>query len=206
MSQPTSATKKRASARGYTIVEVMSAMTLFAIGAAGVISMQRVTIQGGADARSFDTASNIAREWEHRLQRDSLRWTEPNSVVSTSNRGTATSWLGDSQIDNTWRVPSAPSPNPGMLAGNGTAFDILGHDVLPTNPERIFCVQYRLSWLATEAAAPMGAVIRAEIRVFWSRLEYAAANCADISVADPLNRNQYHFINVATALRGNPAQ
>ena len=33
------------------------AMTLFAIGAAGVIGMQRVTIQGGEDARRFDMAT-----------------------------------------------------------------------------------------------------------------------------------------------------
>jgi prepilin-type N-terminal cleavage/methylation domain-containing protein len=70
----------RGAARGYTVVEIMSAMTLFAIGAAGVVGMQRVTVQGGYDARRFDTATNIAREWQHRLQRDSAYWTEPNSI------------------------------------------------------------------------------------------------------------------------------
>ena len=71
------------------------AMTLFAIGAAGVIGMQRVTIQGGFDARRFDTGTNIAREWEHRLQRDSAFWTEPNSVVTGNINLNKTLWLNN---------------------------------------------------------------------------------------------------------------
>ena len=74
--------RQRKGERGYTVVEVMSAMTLIAIGAAGVIGMQRVTIQGGMDARNFDVATNIAREWQSRLQRDAaLNWTAPNALT-----------------------------------------------------------------------------------------------------------------------------
>ena len=194
--------RSRARERAYTIVEVMSAMTLFAIGAAGVIGMQRVTIQGGADARNFDLASNIAREWQHRLQRDALSWTQPNSVVSTSNLN-STRWLGTTNIDNAWRVP-APGP---VVPGFSTAFDLLGHDVAPTSTDRVFCVQYRLGWIANSnnGASPT-ALIRAEVRVFWSRLEFGPPNCADLTVDSPATRNQYHFVNLATAIRGNPNQ
>ena len=196
---------KRSRARGYTVVEVMSAMTLFAIGAAGVIGMQRVTIQGGVDARNFDIASNIAREWEHRLQRDALLWTEPNSRVSTSNLGT-TRWLAPANIDNTWRLP-APGPNGPGEPGYAAAFDLLGHDLDPASDERMFCVQYRLGWIANSnnGSSPT-ALIRAEVRVFWSRLEFGPPNCADTAVEAPATRNQYHFVNVATAIRGNPNQ
>ena len=50
----------RAHARGYTAVEVLMAMTLFAIGAAGVISMQKVTMQGGEDARRTSSCRSVA--------------------------------------------------------------------------------------------------------------------------------------------------
>jgi prepilin-type N-terminal cleavage/methylation domain-containing protein len=195
--------------RGYTVVEVMMALTLFAIGAAGVISMQRVTIQGGDDARHFDMASNIAREWQHRLQRDSLNWTEPNSVVLTSNLDTATLWLKSTNIDDppaTWKVP-ATGP---QLHGYSAAFDLLGKDIAPTSPDRVFCVQYRLGWIARQTA-PTGlaptALIRAEIRVFWSRLEFGPPDCSDVSIFEtPASRNRHHFIFVTTAIRGNPTQ
>jgi prepilin-type N-terminal cleavage/methylation domain-containing protein len=197
--------KKRSRARGYTVVEVMSAMTLFAIGAAGVIGMQRVTIQGGVDARNFDLASNIAREWQHRLQRDALLWTEPNSVISTSNLDT-TRWLRTANIDNTWRVP-APGPLGAGEPGYAAAFDLLGRDVDPATTPPTFCVQYRLGWIANSnnGSSPTG-LIRAEIRVFWSRLEFGPPNCADTTVEGAATRNQYHFVNLATAIRGDPNQ
>jgi len=188
--------------RGYTVVEVMSAMTLFAIGAAGVIGMQRVTIQGGADARSFDIASNIAREWQARLQRDALRWTEPNSVVSTSNRNTATLWLRDASVSGAWTVP-AVGPE---VHGYSAAFDLLGHDVAPGSPDRVFCVQTRLTWIPVTGANATIPLLRADIRVFWSRLEYGPPDCANLTVEDAANVNRHHFVYVSTALRGNPNQ
>lgn len=196
--------RNRAKRRGYTIVEVISAMTLFAIGAAGVIGMQRVTIQGGADARNFDMATNIAREWQHRLQRDALKWTEPNSLTTSSNIDN-TLWLASTNIDNTWRVP-ATGP---VLYGYSAAFDLLGHDISPTSDDHIFCVQYRLGWIAPQSGAGgtnPTAILRAEIRVYWSRLEYGPASCSDTAVYDVANRNKYHFVNVTTAIRGNPLQ
>jgi prepilin-type N-terminal cleavage/methylation domain-containing protein len=195
----------RARRRGYTVVEVMSAMTLFAIGAAGVIGMQRAIVQGGIDARSFDMATNIAREWEHRLQRDALQWTQPDSTTTASNIDN-TLWLKSSVIDDgKWTTP-AVEPN-GQIAGYSAAFDILGHDIDPASDDRIYCVQYRLGWIAPQVGTSGNnptALVRAEIRVFWSRLEQAAPTCSDTTVYDTANRNRYHFVNVTTAIRGNP--
>ena len=188
------------SRRGYTVVEVLSAMTLFAIGAAGVIGMQRVTIQGGADARNFDIATNIAREWQHRLQRDSLAWTEPNSLVTTSNIDN-TLWLDAANIDDAWRVPIAGA----AMEGYSAALDLLGRDIDPASDDRAFCVHYRLAWIANSGSGVNPtAIIRAEIRVVWSRLEYGPPNCANLDVTSAAERNHYHFVNVTTALRGNP--
>lgn len=192
--------EKRARARGYTVVEVMSAMTLFAIGAAGVIGMLRVTIQGGADARNFDIATNIAREWQHRLQRDALLWTQPNSVVNTSNIDN-TLWLDAANIGAGWRVPVVGPEVPGYSA----AFDLLGHDINPASNDRIFCVHYRLGWIAdSNGGANLTGLLRAEVRVVWARLEWAPPACDDLTVDTPANRDKYHFVHVTTAIRGNP--
>src|SRR5262249_22179703 len=96
------------SSRGFTAVEVLVAMTLFAIGAAGVISMQKVAIEGNADARSFDVATGIGAEWLGRLRRDSMAWTKPNAIDTTNNLSTTT-WLK--------QAPTVVDPNPAADTG-----------------------------------------------------------------------------------------
>jgi prepilin-type N-terminal cleavage/methylation domain-containing protein len=195
----------RRAERGYTVVEVMSALTLFAIGAAGVIGMQRVTIQGGVDARNFDVATNIAREWQSRLQRDAaLNWTAPNAVTASSDRELRTVWLKNTNIGTGWRVPPTVTP----WDGNSATFDMLGRELeLSTDPNRVFCVQYRLSWIAPDILTGGGtaptALLRAEIRVFWSRLEFGPPNCSNTAAQTLPTANQLHFVQIATALRAN---
>jgi prepilin-type N-terminal cleavage/methylation domain-containing protein len=197
--------RSRASSRGYTVVEVLSAMTLFAIGAAGVISMQRVTIQGGNDARHFDVASNIAQEWSFRLQRDAMFWTLPNADDSSSNLSTATKWLTDiTSYENTWRKPTTPALN--AERGMSPAFDLLGRDRPAGSGDHIFCVQYRLAWIAKqEAATPLGGFMRAETRVIWARIDTPNIDsCDDFTITpDP---NKYHFVYTTTMVRSNPSQ
>ena len=53
------------------------AMTVMAIGAAAVITMQKTSVQGNLDARKTDVANSIARMWVERLQRDAMQWTLP---------------------------------------------------------------------------------------------------------------------------------
>jgi len=203
--------RNKRSQRGYTIVEIMSAMTLFAIGAAGVVGMQRVTVQGGYDARRFDTATNIAREWQSRLQRDSSYWTEPNSIVTGNINLNRTLWLNDINTSpGAWKDPPL-NPSGMPVIGTSGAFDILGRDVTPGDPDQMYCVQYRLSWIANPGPAapfrPTG-VMKAEIRVFWSRLEKAPALCGAANPAPDSGpaQNYYHYVYVTTAIRENPDQ
>lgn len=198
--------------RGYTVVEVMSAMTLFAIGAAGVIGMQRVTIQGGNDARRFDVASNIANEWSFRLQRDSMFWTLPDgSNPSVTNLATNTAWLKDVATNpNVWITPAVPST--GAQGAMSPAFDIFGRDLASGTGDHMFCAQYRLTWIADPGVAPSlqpGALVHAEVRVFWSRLEREIiGNCAAPTVAPDSTEGAttYHFVYATTAIRQNPRQ
>ena len=216
----------RTTKRGYTAVEILSALTLFAIGAAGVIGMQKVTVQGGTDARRFDTATNLANEWVYRLQRDAAFWTAPNDIDRTGAGGgkiDETHWLKDvtsatcSGVN--WCAPVAPT----AAGGDSSAFDILGHDALKVTSgtgDHVFCAQYRLNWIANPRSGtgavpcPVAAteepcitgLIRAEVRVLWHRLERnpigdcgSAALSADVAS----NPNDYHFVVSSSTIRQN---
>ena len=198
---------RRRSKRGYTAVEVLIAMTLFAIGAAGVIGMQKVALQGNADARRADVATGISAEWLSRLRRDSLRWTQPNEAIDTSNHA-ATFWLGDTVLltnpigaNAGWKLPAVPPASP---IGGSYAFDVMGREVVPGAADTFFCVNYRLDWLNFDAAKNFGLTIRAEVRVFWPRLESSPSlTCAPADVNGANAQQLYHFVYATTTLRRN---
>lgn len=195
---------RRRSSRGYTAVEVLSAMTLLAIGASGVIGMQRVTLQGSEDARRFDIGGNIVNEWLSRLQRDSAQWDKPNAGDLTTNNLAATQFL--SQIGpcgNNWcNPPPSPFPAPNTVSGS---FDIFGRDLQLPATTATYCAQYRLQWIAPIGAGPSfnpAALMRAEVRVFWSRLERnPIGDCSTATPDDPNAFKLYHFVYATTMVR-----
>jgi len=205
---PRSFQSKRASTRGYTAVEVLMAMTLFAIGAAGVIGMQRVTIQGGEDARRFDMATNIANEWLARLQKDASFWrTEPDMTKPDTMGFNSTTWLKN--IDgcaNQFCI--IPMPTGPTSEGLSPAFDVFGRDLPSGTADAYYCVQYRLTWIAAPGTSPYSrplkpsSIMRAEVRVYWNRLEKEPVkDCAtpppELIPANPT----YHMVYAATSLR-----
>ena len=192
------------SQRGYTAVEVLSAMTLLAIGAAGVIGMQRVTLQGSEDARRFDVAGNIANAWCSRLQRDATQWTEPNANNLNNNNINLTKFLKNvTTCSAGFCDPPASTPEAGMTG----SFDTFGRDLPANSSTATYCAQYRLQWIAdpgsTAPFKPSG-LMRAEVRVFWSRLEQNPVNTCTAATPDAPNANQlYHFVYATTAVREN---
>jgi type IV pilus assembly protein PilV len=196
----------RRRARGYTAVEVLMAMTLLAIGATAVMSMQRSSIQGNADARKLDVANSIAREWLERLRRDAALWTQPgpanarapsNYTSSSCPNPMCNSWplllstylplpasgtVSPTAITN-WSFPDVYlQANPSVPDGVSVGFDILGRDLAETDlGKAVFCVNIRLNWLVTPTDAAgngRGGLIRAEVRVFWPR-QLGAAPSSD---------------------------
>jgi prepilin-type N-terminal cleavage/methylation domain-containing protein len=188
-------------ARGYTAVEVLMAMTVMAIGAASVISMQKAAMQGNLDARKTDMANSIARMWIERIQRDAMRWTIPGpanpATAPPGNIAAAAVLKAAADKVNAWILPdqylgSTPPLSPG--------FDILGRDLVPDD-SALFCVGVRLNWLTTNQLA------RVDVRVIWPRgITSNPANvCAQAAVADPgPNSVNYHSVYLTTAVRGNP--
>ena len=205
--------------RGYTAVEILSAMTLFAIGAAGVIGMQKVSINGSADARRFDIGSNIANEWLYRLQRDAAFWTLPNNDDRTHQNIDQTRYLAPvftgspaACTGTGWCTPPWPA-----TSNDAPAFDVLGHDRPAGAGDHFYCVQYRLNWIANPWSTPkcnaqnsnlepcVTGLVRAEVRVYWARLERGPINdCGSAPGNNPdATPTNYHFIYAATTVRQN---
>ena len=63
-----------APARGYTIVELMMAITVLAIGVSGIIAMQKITVASNLHAKKLAIATQIARAWQDRLAVDASLW------------------------------------------------------------------------------------------------------------------------------------
>lgn len=204
--------RSRASAsRGYTAVEVLLALTVLAIGAAGVISMQTGAIEGNLEARKLDTANSIAREWVERLRRDSTLWTLPTAYnQGTANLSNATflsSNLG-SPTGN-WFQPPIPGGYP--ADGLSPAFDIFGRDLdIADAPNAIFCVRLKIDVIANDLLGNPE-LLRGTVQVFWLRqLAWSANNPLNCVQAggnpnfDPTaNPSTYHFLFASTAIRKN---
>lgn len=175
-------------------------MTLFAIGAAGVIGMQRATIQGTEDARRFDVAMNLANTWASRLQRDAMFW-NVNVVTNPADVAAATRYVklvGGAACGTAWCTPP-------ITAGDSPFADLAGRDrpASPVELDHAFCVQTRLAWVANPSlggvAAPTG-FARAEVRVIFRKLDFGIIGDCALVPADPPSE-EYHFVHVTTALR-----
>jgi type IV pilus assembly protein PilV len=194
------ARRLRASLRAYTAVEVLIAITLFAIGATGVIAMQRASVQGNYDARTLDVAGAIARGWQERLRRDADGWTAQGAPPNT------TTWLKNAAAaPAAWTVPVYPTLAP---SGNSPAFDLLGRELTKSEGEgattevATFCTQVKL-----ETVAPGGTVrlVRSEVRVIWQR-NGSPMKCIEGVGFDPLstaNLERYRTLSTITLIRGN---
>jgi type IV pilus assembly protein PilV len=192
---------RRSKARGYTMVEAMTALGVLGLGAYGIVGIQRTTLLGNINARNLATANAIAVTWAERLRNDGLLWNQPNGVDDLSD----TYWL------------SQALPNPGGWIAPATvvslnassAADVMGADIVPPpaslpipgSPQPIepaFCTHVRLTkFYPTE--------IRAEIRVYWSRTGNPILCNEAPANTDAKWGNTYGFVVMTTAISRNSA-
>lgn len=180
--------------RGYTAVELVMAIGIFAIGVTGVFAMQRVTSGSNAHAKNVAVATYAAESWLEQLSVDATLWTQ-----SAPLSGGATTWLDQLAANATtgWFLPAASG-------SFGPGFDPLGAYV--TNTSAAFCTHIRLTRLLPE---PNG-LVRAEVRVFWPKpgptwtgaTSYCPAAAASTEVEAVGNATSFfHFVYKATVVR-----
>jgi len=146
--------------RGYTLIEVMMAIALLAIGATGIFSLQAVAVHANEFARDTTEAVTVDRFWVEQLRRDSLLWdgaqSAPAALAQTQYLKLAPA---ASNVVGTWFTPAMPTDG---LLGGGAAQQPIGRglNVTPAAGQGRYCAQMRLSWLR------MNRLIRAEVRVW----------------------------------------
>lgn len=201
--------------RGYTVVEVIMAIAVLGLGAAGVIAMQKATLIGNTNARNLATATTIAQSWIERLRLDAQAWNEAGGSPDLS---TDTLWINTLLSSGTWTSP-ALAKLPGTLAGAPGA-DIMSADYVTGESAPAYCTQIRLTRLTNSAftngpTACQGAaltakdsnlctlyrMVRVEVRVYWDK----SMRQIDCSTALPATYelSRYGFVYMVSGLLEN---
>lgn len=184
--------------RGYTVVELMMSLAVFATGVTGIVAMQRATISSNNLARNVTIANGIAQAWLTQLQADGTLWRPAQAPAILPV------WLPSANTSNgLWQLPTWNAARQ-----FGPQFDGFGAPV-PANGQ--FCAQIRLTWLygdgTTQGGVAGNGLMRAEVRVFWPRDNqgFDAGDCANAAQATvdgvALKGNKYHFVVQAGAVR-----
>jgi len=197
----------RARARGYTVVELLMSLTVLALGVAGILGMQRVTISSNRHARSLHVATRVAEAWADQLATDAMLWTFDSAGASTLGN---TTWLksADPTTPTGWYVPAWSAAR--MF---GPAFDPLGNPIDPTARAKLghFCAHIALTFMHSETVPTRGnGAVRAQIRVFWRRDDSATAPpggddlCSIDAAQFDSNQDSLHVVRLTTAVRQTP--
>lgn len=201
-----SARLRRSSSRGVTIIEIVMAMGVLAVGTSGIIAMQKVTVVANRDARNIETANEIARTWIERLRADAAVWNHPSGLNSMTDLD-ETVWLnGYVRPQN---APAWVRPENAKLKLYGV-HDALGRDdPSGQNLDGPFCVNLRLTWHRPNRS------MRAEVRVYWLRQGIQGTTK---TVPNPLcgatpnnppnvqyDTDLYHFVQATTLINQNMA-
>ncbi len=197
-------------ARGYTMIEVLMALAILAVGASGVITLQKITVVGVTNGRNINVATGIAQAHLERVRVDATRWqgiiagaTPAGNTEDYADATLLTALLPtSSSVAGAWTLASAPFPDSTGL-GLGVS-DVTGDtDGAPgTNPVG-YCTHVRLVPVMFDpnserynTGIPGGGptlqardalLIRVEVRTFWAKAgrevdaECTAANVPNVT-------------------------
>ncbi|WP_170319363.1 prepilin-type N-terminal cleavage/methylation domain-containing protein [Polyangium spumosum] len=192
-------------ARGYTVIEVMMALSILAVGATGVIALQKVALIGNSNARIGDGARQVASTWAERLKVDSIQWNDPLGMQDIGE----TRWLASSFVYNS---ASPPGPAQWILAPeipgwSSPVADIQGVDVSvdDTTTSGVFCTHLQIARAVQKPLSLGGAThpiaARALVRVIWRRDLAPITECRTTPPANiETNDARYGFYYLSTVI------
>jgi len=139
--------KRTQSTAGFTIIEVLVAIVVAAIGFAAVFSLQIGSMQGNISAREMAASASLAERYIEVLRRDSYDWVggvRPDPFLNKQLRR----WHSFTNFP---------------VDHNGRAFITDDQEFGSPLARQRFCVHY---WLAEETGT-YGGLLTARIRVVW---------------------------------------
>ena len=188
--------------RGYSVIEVMMALGILAVGTTGVIALQKVSLVGNSNARVGDAARLVAGTWIERLKTDALTWNDPMGIPDIAD----TRWLRVSGVFNQQNPPNANNwvLAPEIANWSSPVADIHGADVFdPNSTTGVFCTHLQLS-RAVDKRISLGGLmhpiaIRAVVRVVWRRDLSPMAECrTEIPANIEANDDRFGFYYITT--------
>ncbi|AKT39384.1 type IV pilus modification PilV family protein [Chondromyces crocatus] len=183
----------RARRAGYTVIEVMVALGILALGASGIIALQRATAVSGTQARNLAMANLIAQSWAERIRVDALQWNEPNGLPDLSE----TDWLRLAETNPDQRLIPEEVPTMGSPVADVLGIDAYSADLVTS----AYCTHLRFHRFPGIMSTP-GTLIRADIRVFWRR-DGSPADCDVTPSAVDAQPDLYGAVYLTTSVMRN---
>jgi prepilin-type N-terminal cleavage/methylation domain-containing protein len=177
--------------RGFTVIEILIAVAVTAVGFAAIFSLQIGSMQGNISARDLSAAMNLAERYAEVLRRDSYEWNARERPGPRLSRST-----------NEWH-----SFTPNAVDHNGLAS-------LDDDPEfgselfrQRFCVHY---WFAPLEGL-YNRILNVRVRVIWPRTSMDPSGLVDVCPEDSadgfrLNVRDWYSVVIPMTLRSNDAQ
>lgn len=206
---------------GYTIVEVIMALAVLAIGGMGVVSLQKFTVLGAVNARGIAAANSAAEGWIDVFQNEAVLWNYGSNLDPQRDMpilGPALAAPG------TWKPIPATQWTP---FGGGTPASPPGVYPAPAGVTMLVCTQFRAYYVgqplppAAGATLPNGAsatdTVRVDLRTWYAKDgRDVSAECANVAGVNTLlttgtaslggvnrSRWEYGFVYYTGAVRRN---
>ncbi len=210
---------RKVSRSGYTMVEVMMGLAVLAVGATGIIALQKTAAMGTMTSRHLTNATSLSRSVIERAEGDAALWTGNTGGHYPSPTGTfpgAGTWLGmaladaNNDVSSDWIAPPI----------RAATIDMEPLDITATGGLAVaYCTHVRATWIGEQAAVAgtSGATsIRFEVRTFFARSGRSVqAECLDDAGAMTnllagssenlggtiRNASEYGVVNLTTIIR-----
>ncbi|MCA9532991.1 MAG: type II secretion system protein [Myxococcales bacterium] len=147
---------------GFTLVEVMMAISVMTVGAVAIFSMQSISVEGARRSREVTTATEVNRYWIERVKLEATLW-GPTSF-------TLIDWLNAIPAANgassDWFLPTARGTGDSLVTA---ASDWYGAPIAIPSGSGAAPAPYCTSLRWTRMATGTDEVARLDVRTWWHR-------------------------------------
>jgi len=142
---------------GYNMIEVMMGLAVLAVGATGVIALQKVTILGVTGGRNITTATAVASRHLEAVRADGVRWTDINIGAAPLVAALVAAGV--------WVDPAVNVP---FLGDDLGASDVVGTTQSGLVGPVAYCTHLRAVQVSPDPAQ-LPVLLRIEARTFWAK-------------------------------------